>query len=162
MSAYLRIRHFLEGGVSRPQRPPSGSAPDMSMLICVCVYVRAHVCVCVHVYVCKRTCVYVVRKSMCTTYQHTSETFHLDNILLKRGHHAVILRQCSLKSPASVQLNQNPYKLEVESFIQYGKPTEYGVIKWIGLLPGRENIYYAGVEMVMKYNMSGVYYSYKK
>jgi len=46
------------------------------------------------------------------------------------------------------QLDQNPYKLEVGSTIQYGNPPEYGVIKWIGILPGRENIEYAGVEMV--------------
>ena len=52
----------------------------------------------------------------------------------------------SILSPSP--LDQNPHKLEVGSTIQYGDPIEYGVLKWIGMLPGRENIQYAGVEMV--------------
>ena len=43
---------------------------------------------------------------------------------------------------------QNPYKFEVGSTVQFGEPAEYGVIKWLGLLPGRHNTFYAGVEMV--------------
>ena len=50
--------------------------------------------------------------------------------------------------PAPVKLHQNPYKLEIESTVQYGEPPQYSVIKWIGVLPGRENLLYAGVEMV--------------
>ena len=66
-------------------------------------------------------------------------------------HRSLIPRQPSVDyilSPAPVQLHQNPYKFEVESIVQYGEPAKYGVIKWIGMLPGRENILYAGVEMV--------------
>ena len=51
-------------------------------------------------------------------------------------------------SASGVQLvDTNPYNLEVGSVIQYGEPAQCGVIKWIGKLPGQEEIY-AGVEMV--------------
>ena len=43
---------------------------------------------------------------------------------------------------------QNLYKLEVGSKVQCGKPVEYGVIKWIGVLPERGNFLYAGLEMM--------------
>ena len=76
-------------------------------------------------------------------------TFNLDNGLLKHTnsaeHHALLSSQ---DTSASVQLDQNPYKLKVGSTVQYGKPVEYGVIKWMGMLPGREDAHYAGVEMV--------------
>jgi len=81
----------------------------------------------------------------------------LDDILLKCASETkqdtinLLSRQPSLHSilsPSPVHLDQNPYKLAVGSLIQYANPAEYGMIKWIGLLPGRENIYYAGVEMV--------------
>lgn len=62
--------------------------------------------------------------------------------------HHTLIRQPSLGSAAFVKLNQNPYKLSKGSLIQCGNPPEYGEVKWIGILPGRENIYYAGVEMV--------------
>lgn len=54
----------------------------------------------------------------------------------------------SALSPTHAQPHQNPYKLEVGSTVQCGKPVEYGVIKWIGEVPGREKLLYAGVEMV--------------
>ena len=64
-------------------------------------------------------------------------------------HHPLISGQPpSVDSISTVQLNQNPYKLEVGSTVEYGKPVEYGVIKWIGMFPGRENVLYAGLEMV--------------
>ena len=84
---------------------------------------------------------------------------YLDDILLRYAdeanvteHRSLIPRQPSVDCvlspvPTSVKLHQNPYKLEIESTVQYGEPPQYGVIKWIGVLPGRENLY-AGVEMV--------------
>lgn len=63
-------------------------------------------------------------------------------------YHSLIPRQTSLNfvpSPPPVQLSQN---LKVGSTVQYGRPLKYGVIKWIGKLPGKENELYAGVEMV--------------
>ena len=59
---------------------------------------------------------------------------------------------------AHAQSLQNPYKLEVGSTVQYGKPPEYGVIKWIGRLPVKEKILYAGVEMV-SYSIN-IFYNY--
>ena len=96
----------------------------------------------------------------------TFKTLYLDNILLKCANdanateHHSLLRRPSLESvllPASIKLDQNPYKLAEGSLIQYGNPPEYGVVKWIGILPGRENIYYAGVEMVTTYDINVVY-----
>lgn len=43
----------------------------------------------------------------------------------------------------------NPYNFEVGSVIQYGKPPQCGVIKWIGNLPGHIEMF-AGVEMVRR------------
>ena len=92
----------------------------------------------------------------------TFKTFYSETILLKCANganateHHPLLRQSSFISglfPASVKLNQNPYNLAEGSLIQYGNPPEYGVVKWIGILPGRENIYYAGVEMVNSYDI---------
>ena len=48
---------------------------------------------------------------------------------------------------SSMVLNQNPYKLEKGSVVQYDHPPKYGVVKWIGIIPGRTTLY-AGVEMV--------------
>lgn len=77
---------------------------------------------------------------------------YLDNVLLNTAdiaeHRPLISRQPSVDSVSTVQLDQNPYKLEVGCIVEYGKPVEYGVIKWIGVLPGIENVLYAGVEMV--------------
>ena len=83
---------------------------------------------------------------------------HLDNIISKHDDEtnaaedrALLPRQASVgavPSPTSAQLDQNPHNLEVNSAVQYGKPVEYGVIKWMGILPGKENIHFAGVEMV--------------
>ena len=84
---------------------------------------------------------------------------NLDNILLKYPDDTVTPENRSLgKKHRSVDNvltsahaqshHQNPYKLEVGSTVQYGKLPEYGVIKWIGKIPGREKIFYAGVEMV--------------
>ena len=83
---------------------------------------------------------------------------HLDNILLKYAdktitpeHRSLVKIQPSVDcvlSPSCLQLHQNPHKLEVGSTVQYGEPVEYGVVKWIGSLPGREKLLYAGVEMV--------------
>ena len=85
---------------------------------------------------------------------------YLDDILLRYAdetnvteHRSLIPRQTSVDcvlSPALVpdKLHQNLYKLQVESTVQYGEPAQYAVIKWIGMLPGRENLLYAGVEMV--------------
>ena len=69
-------------------------------------------------------------------------------------HRSLGKRQPSVDSVLSpthaqaAQLHQNPYKLEVGSTVQYRKSAEYGVIKWMGILPGRENCFYAKVEMV--------------
>ena len=49
---------------------------------------------------------------------------------------------------SSMVLDQNPYKLEVESAVKYHDPPKYGVIKWIGIYPGHDKTLYAGVEMV--------------
>ena len=96
----------------------------------------------------------------------TFKTLYLDNILLKCAndanateHHSLLRRPSleSVLSPTTVKLNQNPYKLAEGSLIQYGNPPEYGVVKWTGILPGRENIYYAGVEMVTSYDINVVY-----
>ena len=57
-----------------------------------------------------------------------------------------MVKQSSVPVPA--QSYENPYKLEVGSIVQFGKPIEYGVIKWIGKLPGKDNVLYAGVETV--------------
>ena len=76
---------------------------------------------------------------------------------------SLILKQFSVDStlsPVPMQLDQNPYKFEVGSTVQYGKPVEHGVIKWIGFLPGKESILCAGVEMVSYvqiYNIIGSY-----
>ena len=61
----------------------------------------------------------------------------------------------AVPSPTSGQLDQNPHNLEVKSAVQCGKPVEYGVIKWMGMLPGKENIHFAGVEMV-RYNIKNI------
>ena len=45
-------------------------------------------------------------------------------------------------------LDQNPYKLKEGSSIQYDDPPKYGVVKWVGMIPGRDKTFYAGVEMV--------------
>ena len=88
---------------------------------------------------------------------------YLDNILLHTSsiaeHRPLISRQPSVDSASTAQLNQNPYKLEVGSTIEYGKPVEYGVIKWIGMLPGRESVLYAGVEMVSDIETLYVHYT---
>ena len=44
-------------------------------------------------------------------------------------------------------VDTNQHKLKVESVIRYGEPARYGVIKWIGNLPGQVETF-AGVEMV--------------
>ena len=44
-------------------------------------------------------------------------------------------------------IDTNPYDLKDGSVIQYGEPTQVGVIKWIGKLPYETEIF-AGVEMV--------------
>jgi len=44
----------------------------------------------------------------------------------------------------------NPHNLAVGSAIQYDQPQKYGVIKWIGTIPPREKLLYAGIEMVSK------------
>jgi len=53
-----------------------------------------------------------------------------------------------LPSLSPQSMDQNPYKLEVGSKIQHGDPTEYGVIKWIGIMFTGNKLLYAGVEMV--------------
>ena len=42
----------------------------------------------------------------------------------------------------------NPHNLIVGSAVQYLDTEQYGVIKWIGILPGADKVMYAGVEMV--------------
>ena len=44
--------------------------------------------------------------------------------------------------------NENPYKLEKESLIEFSNPPLYGVIKWIGYLSESADIKIAGLEMV--------------
>ena len=82
-----------------------------------------------------------------------SINFYLDNILLNNtrlSDETNITEHHPIWQPSvpPAQLDQNPHKLEVGSTVQHGEPVEYGVIKWIGVLPGRENVLYAGVEMV--------------
>ena len=49
---------------------------------------------------------------------------------------------------SSVELiDDNPYNLEVGSAVQYGKPAQCGIIKWMGN-PSDETKVFAGVEMV--------------
>ena len=50
---------------------------------------------------------------------------------------------------SSMVLNQNPCKFDEGSRIKYGDPPKHGVIKWIGIISGRDKTLYAGVEMVM-------------
>ena len=94
----------------------------------------------------------IIRYQVCI---YTLINFYLDNILLKCAneaslteHRPPISRKISLDSMSPTQLNQNPYKLELGSTVEFGKSAEYGVIKWIGRLPGIEGILYAGVEAV--------------
>ena len=49
---------------------------------------------------------------------------------------------------SSVCLNQNPYKLDKGSAIQYGDPPKYGVIKQIRKISGCDKTLFADVEMV--------------
>ena len=44
--------------------------------------------------------------------------------------------------------NLNPHNLKVRSTVYYGDPPKFGVIKWIGMIPPRHNMLYAGLEMV--------------
>jgi len=53
----------------------------------------------------------------------------------------------SLPSSSLHELS-NPHDLEVGSAIYYDDPPKKGVIKWIGVIPPRDNVLYAGVEMV--------------
>lgn len=46
------------------------------------------------------------------------------------------------------QQTQNPYHLERECAVQFDDPPKYGVIKWIGRLPGYGEAMQAGVKMV--------------
>ena len=50
--------------------------------------------------------------------------------------------------PDSQSSNDNPHNLEVGSPIQFGNPSCYGVIKWMGTLPETEHVLMAGVEVV--------------
>ena len=43
---------------------------------------------------------------------------------------------------------QNPYNLTEGCMVQYGRPANYGVIKWIGTFPDDHKTIYAGLEMV--------------
>lgn len=43
---------------------------------------------------------------------------------------------------------QNPHNFTVGCTVQYGKPTKYGVIKWIGKFPDNKKTIYAGLVMV--------------
>ena len=43
---------------------------------------------------------------------------------------------------------QNPYNFEVGTTVGHGVPAEYGVIKWMGILPDDHKMAYAGLEMV--------------
>ena len=66
-------------------------------------------------------------------------------------HRSLIPRKTSVDCILSpVQLHQNPFKFEVGSTVQYGEPAQYGVIKWMGMLPGRD-VLYAGLEMVRSF-----------
>ena len=46
---------------------------------------------------------------------------------------------------------QNPHNFGVETTVRYGEPARYGVIKWMGILPGDQKMAYAGLEMVLKF-----------
>ena len=106
----------------------------------VCIYTRC-------------TCLFVAAANLISF-----KIIHLENILLKYAdktitpeHRSLVKIQPSVDcvlSPSCLQLHQNPHKLEVGYTVQYGEPVEYGVVKWIGSLPGREKLLYAGVEMV--------------
>ena len=69
--------------------------------------------------------------------------------------HSLTSGHSSLPS-LSTQNNQNPHKLEVGSAIQYGDPPQYGVIKWIGVLPNYKEVMYAGLDMVSCYTVSSL------
>ena len=49
--------------------------------------------------------------------------------------------------PTTVSKTNNPHNLVVGCTVQYMDSEQYGVIKWIGVLPGTKDTY-AGVEMV--------------
>jgi len=44
---------------------------------------------------------------------------------------------------------QNPYNLEIGSAVRQGDPPSYGMLMWIGMLNGIEEMQ-AGIEMVRK------------
>lgn len=87
-------------------------------------------------------------------HEYSLSFHHLDDILLNSADRINIIehsvRQLSTPSLSSspIKVDQNPYKLEVGSKIQHGDPTEYGVIKWIGVMFPGNKLLYAGVEMV--------------
>ena len=43
---------------------------------------------------------------------------------------------------------QNPHNLTEGCMVQYGRPANYGVIKWIGTFPNDHKTIYAGLVMV--------------
>ena len=54
----------------------------------------------------------------------------------------------SILTTSSIELiDTNPYNLEVGCVIQHGEPARCGVIKWMGGLPDKTDMF-AGVEMV--------------
>ena len=52
------------------------------------------------------------------------------------------------------------HDLAVGSAVQYLNTGQYGVIKWIGTLPGGPRATYAGVEMVRHFNFIAMYFIY--
>lgn len=57
----------------------------------------------------------------------------------------------SVHMPTTTSKATNPHNLIVGSAVQYMDSEQYGVIEWIGTLPGTKDTY-AGVEMVCMYN----------
>ena len=77
--------------------------------------------------------------------KHAERNLTEHHSLVNIGYHSLTPRQPSTDYDIRFQ---NPHKFGVGSTVQFGEPAEYGVIKWLGLLPGRQNISYAGVETV--------------
>lgn len=71
-----------------------------------------------------------------------------DEILGQPNQFAHSNQQSEYSNPADNIANYNPHNLELGSMIQYGNPLRYGVIKWVGHLPGPTTSLVAGVEMV--------------
>ena len=93
----------------------------------------------IHIYICNVFVMIMIATTVYTDKRNIQE------------HLPIISKQPTANSVVSTDpllVKQNPYKLEVGSIVEHRDLGEYGVIKWIGELPGEEKRLYAGVEMV--------------